>query len=115
MEDIAARKQAEAAQQETDRYYRALAEASFEIPYRMSADWATFLRSFIPESKSVACQTSILGEVTHARSRINSAKRSSSMLCQSRARRSQSDQVGVRPSGRATSAARSSSSDRPTR
>jgi PAS domain-containing protein len=41
--DITERKRAEAAQRETDRNYRALAEASFEIPYRMSADWSTML------------------------------------------------------------------------
>ena len=41
--DITERKRAEAAQRETDRYYRALAEASLEIPYRMSADWSTML------------------------------------------------------------------------
>ncbi len=41
--DITERKRAQAAQRETDRYYRALAEASFEVPYRMSADWSTML------------------------------------------------------------------------
>ncbi|MDP1916882.1 MAG: PAS domain-containing protein [Myxococcales bacterium] len=39
--DITERKNAEAAQRETDRNYRALAEASSEIPYRFSADWST--------------------------------------------------------------------------
>ena len=41
--DITERKRAETARREADRYYRALAEASFEIPYRMSADWSTML------------------------------------------------------------------------
>ena len=41
--DISERKRAEAAQREIDRNYRALAEASSEIPYRMSADWSTML------------------------------------------------------------------------
>ena len=39
--DITERKNAEAAQRESSQYYRALAEASLEIPYRMSADWST--------------------------------------------------------------------------
>ncbi|MDP3504907.1 MAG: PAS domain-containing protein [Myxococcales bacterium] len=41
--DITERKNAEAAQRDTDRNYRALADASSEIPYRMSADWSTML------------------------------------------------------------------------
>ena len=41
--DITERKRAEAALRETERQYRALAEASAEIPYRMSADWSTML------------------------------------------------------------------------
>lgn len=41
--DITERTLKEAALRETDRYYRALADASSEIPYRMSADWSTLL------------------------------------------------------------------------
>ena len=41
--DITERKRAETAQRETERDYRALADASLEIPYRMSADWSTML------------------------------------------------------------------------
>ena len=41
--DITERKRTEAALRETERNYRALAEASAEIPYRMSADWSTML------------------------------------------------------------------------
>jgi PAS domain S-box-containing protein len=41
--DITERKNEEAARRESDRYYRSLADASLEIPYRMSADWATML------------------------------------------------------------------------
>lgn len=41
--DITDRKRAEAAQRDTDQFYRALAEASLEIPYRMSADWSAML------------------------------------------------------------------------
>lgn len=41
--DIIERKRTEAALHETERNYRALAEASAEIPYRMSADWSTML------------------------------------------------------------------------
>jgi PAS domain S-box-containing protein len=39
--DVTERKNAEAARRASDRYYRALAEASLEVPYRMSADWST--------------------------------------------------------------------------
>ena len=41
--DITERKHAEAALRESERHYRALAEASSEIAYRMSADWSTML------------------------------------------------------------------------
>ncbi len=41
--DITERKLVEAALRETERHYRALADASLEIPYRMSADWSTML------------------------------------------------------------------------
>ncbi len=41
--DITERKRAEAARHETERNYRALAAASSEIAYRMSADWSTML------------------------------------------------------------------------
>jgi signal transduction histidine kinase len=41
--DITERRQAEVALHETERNYRALAEATAEIPYRMSADWSTML------------------------------------------------------------------------
>ncbi|MBC8012304.1 MAG: PAS domain S-box protein, partial [Burkholderiales bacterium] len=41
--DITARKQAEQARYEMERNYQALAVASFEIAYRMSADWSTML------------------------------------------------------------------------
>ena len=41
--DITERKRTEAALRETERDYRALADASAEIPYRMSADWSTML------------------------------------------------------------------------
>lgn len=41
--DITERKQAEQARHEVERNYRALAAASSEIAYRMSADWATLL------------------------------------------------------------------------
>ena len=41
--DITERKRAEAAVGETEQHFRALAEASAEIPYRMSADWSTML------------------------------------------------------------------------
>ena len=41
--DITERKRAETAQRETERDYRALADASLEVPYRMSADWSTML------------------------------------------------------------------------
>ena len=41
--DITDRKQAEAALRETELHFRALAEASAEIPYRMSADWSTMM------------------------------------------------------------------------
>ena len=41
--DITERKRAEAALRETERNYRALADASAEVPYRMSADWSTML------------------------------------------------------------------------
>ena len=41
--DITERKRAEAALRETERNYQALAEASAEVPYRMSADWSTML------------------------------------------------------------------------
>ncbi len=43
LSDITERKLAEAALRETERNYRALADASLEIPYRMSADWSTLL------------------------------------------------------------------------
>ncbi len=41
--DITGRKRAEAAQRETERHFQALAEASSDVAYRMSADWATML------------------------------------------------------------------------
>ena len=41
--NITERKRAEAVQLETEQQYRALAEASAEISYRMSADWSTML------------------------------------------------------------------------
>jgi PAS domain S-box-containing protein len=41
--DITERKRAEAALRETERHFQALAEASSEVAYRMSADWATML------------------------------------------------------------------------
>ena len=41
--DITERKQAEQARHEMERNYRALAAASSEIAYRMSADWSTML------------------------------------------------------------------------
>ena len=41
--DITERKHAEAALRENEEQYRALAEASLEIPYRMSADWSTMM------------------------------------------------------------------------
>ena len=41
--DITERTQAEAALRETELHYQALAEASAEIPYRMSADWSTMM------------------------------------------------------------------------
>ena len=41
--DITERKRVEVALRENERHYRALAEASLEIPYRMSADWSTLL------------------------------------------------------------------------
>ena len=41
--EITERKRAEATLRETERQYQALAEASEEIPYRMSADWSTLL------------------------------------------------------------------------
>ena len=41
--DITERKRAEAALRETERHYQALAEASSEVAYRMSADWSTLL------------------------------------------------------------------------
>ncbi len=41
--DITARKQAEQARHELERNYQALAVASSEIAYRMSADWSTML------------------------------------------------------------------------
>ena len=41
--DITERKRAEAARQETERNYQALAAASSEVAYRMSADWSTML------------------------------------------------------------------------
>ena len=41
--DITERKQTEAALRETERHYRALAEASAEIPYRMSGNWSTMM------------------------------------------------------------------------
>ena len=41
--DITERKLAEAALRETERHYRALADASLEIAYRMSADWSMML------------------------------------------------------------------------
>jgi PAS domain S-box-containing protein len=41
--DITDRKRAEVTLRETERQYQALAEASEEIPYRMSADWSTLL------------------------------------------------------------------------
>ena len=41
--DLTERHRAEAARHETERNYQALADASFEIPYRMSADWSMML------------------------------------------------------------------------
>ena len=41
--DITERKHSEAALRENEEQYRALAEASLEIPYRMSADWSTMM------------------------------------------------------------------------
>ena len=41
--DITERNRAEEKRRETERDYRALADASLEIPYRMSADWSTML------------------------------------------------------------------------
>jgi len=41
--DITERKLEEAALRETERQHQALADASSEIPYRMSADWSTML------------------------------------------------------------------------
>ena len=41
--DITERKRAEAAVLEREQHFQALAEASMEIPYRMSADWSTML------------------------------------------------------------------------
>ena len=41
--DITQRKLAEAALRETEQNYQALAEASAEVAYRMSADWSTML------------------------------------------------------------------------
>ena len=41
--DITQLKRSEEARHELARNYRALAEASFEMPYRMSADWSTML------------------------------------------------------------------------
>ena len=41
--DITPRKRAEAARLESEEHYRALAVASSEIAYRMSADWSTML------------------------------------------------------------------------
>lgn len=38
--DVTERKREEAERHESDQFYRALAEASLEIPYRMSADWS---------------------------------------------------------------------------
>ena len=56
--DITDRKRAELALRETERNYQALAEASAEVPYRMSADWSTLLaldgRGLFASSTSVA-------------------------------------------------------------
>lgn len=41
--DITERKYAEAAQRASERYHQAVAEASLEVPYRMSADWPTMM------------------------------------------------------------------------
>ncbi|MBC7620693.1 MAG: PAS domain-containing protein [Candidatus Saccharibacteria bacterium] len=41
--DITERKHAEAALRENEEHFRALAEASADIPYRMSADWSMML------------------------------------------------------------------------
>jgi PAS domain S-box-containing protein len=41
--DITERKRTEAALRETEQHFRALAEASSEVAYRMSADWSTML------------------------------------------------------------------------
>ena len=41
--DITDRNRAEEKQRETERNYQALADATSEIPYRMSADWSTML------------------------------------------------------------------------
>ena len=41
--DMTERKRTEAALRETEQHFQVLAEASAEIPYRMSADWSTML------------------------------------------------------------------------
>lgn len=69
--DITERKLEEAAQREIDRNYRALADASSEIPYRMSADWSTMLpldgRSFFYELRPPARRLGMAGSVPSAR------------------------------------------------